>query len=97
MARFSGKRVLISGGSNGIGLAGAHRLADEDAQVMITGTNPERLESARSAIPRVKGGTTTQPIPAPVPRLRHTSPGPRRVWTGCGSTPATPTSPASAR
>ncbi|MFD4365883.1 SDR family NAD(P)-dependent oxidoreductase [Rhodococcus sp. NPDC058521] len=53
MARFSGKRVLVTGGTNGIGLAGARRLADEGAQVIVTGTNAERLESTRAAIPGV--------------------------------------------
>ncbi|MGH3673770.1 MAG: SDR family NAD(P)-dependent oxidoreductase [Pseudonocardiaceae bacterium] len=42
---------MITGGTKGIGLAGARQLAEEDAQVMVTGTNPERLDTARSAIP----------------------------------------------
>lgn len=53
MAQFNGKRVLVTGGTNGIGLAGARRLVDEGAHVMVTGTNAERLASARSAMPGV--------------------------------------------
>jgi len=37
---FKGKRVLVTGGSNGIGLATARAFADSGADVLITGTRP---------------------------------------------------------
>ncbi|MBM7341920.1 SDR family oxidoreductase [Pantoea coffeiphila] len=54
MSRFQGKRILITGGSSGMGLAGALRIASEGGQVAITGLNEERLAKARSLLP----GTT---------------------------------------
>jgi NAD(P)-dependent dehydrogenase (short-subunit alcohol dehydrogenase family) len=41
------RKVLILGGSSGIGLAAAKRLQDAGAAVVILGRNPERLERAR--------------------------------------------------
>ena len=35
MGRFSGKRILITGGTSGMGLAGAKRIADEGGQVAV--------------------------------------------------------------
>ncbi|SDJ99640.1 NAD(P)-dependent dehydrogenase, short-chain alcohol dehydrogenase family [Actinopolyspora mzabensis] len=63
MARFTGKRVLITGGTSGIGLAGAHRITDEDGQLVITGTNQQRLTATRQALPlaRVLHNDTTDP------------------------------------
>ncbi|WP_149196139.1 SDR family oxidoreductase [Luteimonas suaedae] len=51
MSRFEGKRILITGGTSGIGLAGAMRVAGEGGEVALTGTNPERLEKTRRLIP----------------------------------------------
>lgn len=45
MARFSGKNVLITGGTSGIGLATAERLLEEGASVAVTGSNEDRLKS----------------------------------------------------
>ena len=36
-ARFSGKVVVVTGGTSGIGLAAAHAFAAERASVFITG------------------------------------------------------------
>ena len=44
MSSFSGKRIIVTGGTSGIGLAGAMRLAEEGAEVFITG----RHETAAS-------------------------------------------------
>lgn len=51
MARFSGKRILITGGTNGIGLAGARRIVDEGGEVAVTGRSERHMEEARRALP----------------------------------------------
>ncbi|TPL35534.1 SDR family oxidoreductase [Mesorhizobium sp. B2-4-8] len=51
MGRFNGKRILITGGTAGIGLAGAKRIAEEGGEVVITGLNPERLAEAKNTLP----------------------------------------------
>ncbi|TXH33099.1 MAG: SDR family NAD(P)-dependent oxidoreductase [Rhodospirillaceae bacterium] len=43
---LQGKRILITGGSSGIGLALAQRLLDERAQIFITGRRADRLAVA---------------------------------------------------
>lgn len=47
MGRFSDKRVLITGGTNGMGLAGARRVIAEGGTVILTGLNEHRLETAK--------------------------------------------------
>jgi NAD(P)-dependent dehydrogenase (short-subunit alcohol dehydrogenase family) len=49
--RFSGKTVLITGGSSGIGLATARRIAGEGGRVAITGTSQKHLDEASAALP----------------------------------------------
>ncbi|MEC3917690.1 SDR family NAD(P)-dependent oxidoreductase [Nocardia sp. CDC160] len=44
--RFQNKIALITGGSSGMGLATAHRLIAEGAQVIITGRDKTRLDTA---------------------------------------------------
>lgn len=51
MSRFQGKRILITGGSSGMGLAGAVRIVNEGGQVAVTGLNEERLAKARRLLP----------------------------------------------
>jgi NAD(P)-dependent dehydrogenase (short-subunit alcohol dehydrogenase family) len=46
MGRFDGKTAIVTGGSAGIGLAVAARLASEGADVLITGRRPGQLEAA---------------------------------------------------
>ncbi len=50
-ARFAGKRVVITGATSGIGRAGAERLSAEGADLVLTGTDPQRLDDLRSAFP----------------------------------------------
>jgi NAD(P)-dependent dehydrogenase (short-subunit alcohol dehydrogenase family) len=46
MGRFAGRRVIIVGGSTGIGLAGARRIVSEGGEVLLIGRNQESLEKA---------------------------------------------------
>ncbi|MFE9856538.1 SDR family oxidoreductase [Streptomyces sp. NPDC005780] len=46
MNRFTGRTVLITGGTSGMGLATAHRLVAEGGRVLITGRTRARLDAA---------------------------------------------------
>ena len=50
MSRLSGKRVLITGGTSGIGLATAKRFLDEGARLIVTGVNPDTLAKAKAEL-----------------------------------------------
>ncbi|CAM3248339.1 SDR family oxidoreductase [Streptomyces albus] len=50
MGKYEGKRVVITGGSSGFGLATAQLLVDEGARVLITGRNQAALDSARDRL-----------------------------------------------
>lgn len=49
--RLAGKRVLVTGGTTGIGLAIAQRALAEGARVAVTGRNSQTLAAAREALP----------------------------------------------
>lgn len=51
MGRFSGKRILITGGTSGMGLAGAKRITDEGGLVAVTGMSCQHLEEAADILP----------------------------------------------
>ncbi|WP_369789723.1 SDR family oxidoreductase [Rouxiella sp. WC2420] len=46
MTRFSGKNIVITGGTSGIGFAGAKRIISEGGRVAVTGLNLNRLLAA---------------------------------------------------
>ncbi len=70
--RFAGRTALVTGGSSGIGLAAARRLAREGAAILILGRDPSRIEGAlaelRAAVPgaTVAGRTGDVTDPADV-------------------------------
>lgn len=47
---LSGRRALVTGSSQGLGLALARALAEAGAQVVLNARQPERLEQARGAL-----------------------------------------------
>ncbi|MDC6118071.1 SDR family oxidoreductase [Serratia rubidaea] len=49
--RFSGKNIVITGGTSGMGLAGALRGVAEGGRVALTGLNPARLAAAAEQLP----------------------------------------------
>ncbi|WOI52320.1 SDR family oxidoreductase [Parvularcula sp. LCG005] len=51
MQRFAGKRILITGGSSGIGLATAKRIVAEGGEVAVTGHSQDHLNEAGSVLP----------------------------------------------
>ena len=62
---LAGKRAIVTGGSKGIGLAAATRLAAEGAAVAIVARRPEALDEARLGI-LAASGASVQAISADV-------------------------------
>ena len=51
------KRVVILGGSSGIGLAVAEQASSQGAKVVIVSSNPERIQKAVTIRWRKSGGS----------------------------------------
>ncbi|WP_411890795.1 SDR family oxidoreductase [Yoonia sp. SDW83-1] len=51
MTRFKGKRILITGGTSGIGLATAKRIVEEGGEVAVTGVTQDHLDEAGRSLP----------------------------------------------
>src|SRR5579871_5876108 len=50
MEQYQGKKVVIIGGTSGMGLATAKMLLDGGARVLVTGRSKEGLESAQKEL-----------------------------------------------
>jgi NAD(P)-dependent dehydrogenase (short-subunit alcohol dehydrogenase family) len=57
-ARFAGKAALVTGGTSGIGLAAARRLAEDGAAVLVLGRDEERLALAVATLREALPGAT---------------------------------------
>lgn len=67
MARFARKRVLITGGTSGMGLAGARRIITEGGTVAVTGRDAARLADLARELPagsRVLDNDAAEPAAA---------------------------------
>jgi NAD(P)-dependent dehydrogenase (short-subunit alcohol dehydrogenase family) len=53
---LTNQRVVIMGGSSGIGLAAAHMLVDAGAQVAITGRNQDKIDTAVAQLGKQASG-----------------------------------------
>ena len=51
MSRFEGKRILITGGTSGMGLAGAKMIVEEGGEVAVTGMSQDHLDEAGRSLP----------------------------------------------
>lgn len=71
-AFYQGKKVLISGGSSGIGKATALLLAKQGAALAIAARNADRLEAAASDIRNAANGAVVHTIPVDVSDLSQT-------------------------
>lgn len=63
MQSLNGKRALVCGSTQGIGLASAEALAEAGASVVLLARNPERLAAARAALP-APGGVAHETLAA---------------------------------
>jgi NAD(P)-dependent dehydrogenase (short-subunit alcohol dehydrogenase family) len=52
------QKVIIMGGTSGIGLASAKMVSDAGAKAIITGRNPEKLKNALTVLPDIATGMT---------------------------------------
>jgi NAD(P)-dependent dehydrogenase (short-subunit alcohol dehydrogenase family) len=66
---LTGKRIVVTGATNGIGLVAATALAAKGASVILTGRDPKRLDQALAGIMRAHSNTRARTIVADQARL----------------------------
>lgn len=66
---MTGKTVLITGATNGIGKAAAHALAKQDAHVLIVGRNPQKCAETVAEIQRSTGNQAVEALTADLSSL----------------------------
>ena len=59
MAELDGKTALVTGGTSGIGLASARRLAQEGAHVFLTGRRQDTIDQAVAQLHAVRAASAT--------------------------------------
>ena len=67
--KLTGRTVLITGGSSGIGQELAKQLLQRGNTVIVTGRNPERLDATARALPGVQVLTSDVSNPEDIVRL----------------------------
>ena len=72
MAELDGKTALVTGGTSGIGLASARRLAQEGAHVFLTGRRQATIDQAVGQLHALRAGSATGPGLALVRLVRRT-------------------------
>lgn len=92
MARFENKRVLITGGTSGMGLAGAKRIVAEGGSVIVTGLSPDRIDGARRELGDRGQVSPTMPLILPASLFWSRRQTMRAASTDYGSTPDMPRS-----
>ena len=60
---LSGRTILLTGATSGLGLAAAHRLAGLGAKLLVVGRNPAKTDAAYAALPSPTGATHTPCTP----------------------------------
>ena len=51
--KISGKTILITGGTSGIGLESARQFLAEGANVIVTGRNQDKIDFAKKMLPQL--------------------------------------------
>jgi len=56
---LTGRTILLTGATSGLGLAAAHRIAGLGATLLVVGRNPAKTDAACAALPSPTGATHT--------------------------------------
>lgn len=64
MQQFKGRKVLVVGGTSGIGLEVAQMIAEQDGAVVVVGNRPEKAEEARKQLSKFAGEDKTTALSA---------------------------------
>jgi NAD(P)-dependent dehydrogenase (short-subunit alcohol dehydrogenase family) len=77
---LEGSKVIIFGGTSGIGLATASLAAQSGANVVIVGRDPDRLAGALAKLPPGTTGTNVDAVIALPSRNSSGTPVPLTIW-----------------